>query len=124
MIASLIIYWTGWDTLLRLGEAILAGYVLLGSYAAYAIRKGLPNAPRLQWKAAQWLPVYLVGLGLISWQGQFGDSATKAIPMWADMALVAVFALAVYYWAIKVALSAEEIEHNIEDVEVVDAGGH
>lgn len=123
VVASLIIYWAGWHTLSRLGIAIVLGYVLLGSYAAYAIRKGLPNAPRLDWRAAQWLPVYLIGLGLISWQGGFGEGRGN-IPMWWDMGVVAVFALAVYFWAIRVALPAEEIEQNIEDIEVVDAGGH
>ncbi|KJS62642.1 APC family permease [Streptomyces rubellomurinus] len=122
-VASLIIYWAGWDTLLRLGIAIALGYGLLGSYAAYAIIKRLPNAPRLNWKAAQWLPVYLLGLGLISWQGGFGNGAGR-IPLWADMGIVVVFSLAIYYWAIQVALPAEEIEREIADVEVVDAGGH
>ncbi|MFF2147358.1 APC family permease [Kitasatospora sp. NPDC058190] len=123
VVSSLIIYWAGWQTLSRLGIAIVLGYLLLGSYAAYAIKKGLPNAPRLNWKAAQWLPVYLLGLGLISWQGGFGDG-TGRIPMWYDMALVSVFSLVIYFWAIRVALPAEEIEREVADVEVVDAGGH
>ncbi|MEV7596921.1 APC family permease [Kitasatospora sp. NPDC089797] len=123
VVASLIIYWAGWQTLSRLGIAIVLGYLLLGGYAAYAIRKRLPNAPRLNWKAAQWLPVYLLGLGLVSWQGGFGDG-TGRIPMWYDMAIVSVFSLAVYFWAIRVALPAEEIEREVADVEVVDAGGH
>ncbi|MCU7825604.1 APC family permease [Kitasatospora sp. DSM 101779] len=123
IVASLIIYWTGWHTLARLGIAILIGYLLLGSYAAYAVRKGLPNAPRLDWRPAQWLPAYLVGLGLISWQGGFGDG-TGTIPMWWDMLLVAAFALGIYHWAIRVALPADAIDQNIEDVEVVDEGGH
>ena len=123
VVSSLIIYWAGWQTLSRLGIAIVLGYALLGSYAVYAIKKRLPNAPRLNWKSAQWLPVYLVGLGLISWQGGFGDG-TGRIPMWYDMALVAVFSLVIYYWAIRVALPAEEIEREVADVEVVDAGGH
>ncbi|PBC71626.1 amino acid/polyamine/organocation transporter (APC superfamily) [Streptomyces sp. TLI_235] len=123
VVATLIIYWTGWHTLARLGIAILIGYLLLGGYAAYAVRKGLPNAPRLDWRPAQWLPVYLVGLGLISWQGGFGDGA-GTIPMWWDMLLVAVFALGIYHWAIRVALPSDAIDQNIEDVEVVDEGGH
>ncbi|MDH6576132.1 APC family permease [Kitasatospora sp. MAP5-34] len=123
VVASLIIYWSGWETLSKLGYAIVLGYVLLGGYAAYAIKKGLPNAPRLDWKAAQWLPVYLIGMGLISWQGGFGGG-TGALPLWWDMALIAAFSLGIYYWAIKVALPAEEIERNVEDIEVVDGGGH
>ncbi|WP_441246849.1 APC family permease [Kitasatospora sp. McL0602] len=121
-VASLIMYWSGWHTLSRLGFAILLGYLLLGGYAAYAIRKGLPNAPRLDWKAAQWLPVYLIGMGLISWQGGFGG--TGNLPLWWDMALIAAFSVGIYYWAIKVALPAEEIERNVAGIEVVDAGGH
>lgn len=123
VVASLIIYWTGWHTLARLGIAIVLGYVLLGSYAAYATKKGLPNAPKLDWRAAQWLPAYLLGLGVISWQGSFGDGQGH-LPMWWDMGVVAVFAMAIYSWATRVALPAHLIEQMIEDVEVVDEGGH
>ncbi|MER8184832.1 APC family permease [Kitasatospora sp. NPDC094015] len=123
VVASLIIYWTGWHTLARLGIAIVLGYVLLGSYAAYATRKGLPNAPKLDWRAAQWLPAYLIGLGVISWQGSFGDGQGH-LPMWWDMAVVAIFATGIYAWATRVALPADLIEQMIEDVEVVDEGGH
>ncbi|MDH6142702.1 MULTISPECIES: APC family permease [Kitasatospora] len=124
VVASLIIYWSGWDTLWRLGLAIVFGYLLLGGYAWYATTKQLPNAPRLAFKAAQWLPAYLIGLGVISYLGGFGPSAKNIIPLWVDMAIVTVFSLAIYYWARAVALPAEEIDRNISDVEVVDEGGH
>ena len=124
VVASLIIYWAGWATLWRLGLAIILGYLLLGSYAAYATRKRLPNAPQLDWKAAQWLPVYLIGMGVISWQGGFGVGSEGNIPLWWDMLIIAGFSLAVYYWALAVGLRTEVIEQNIEEVEVVDAGGH
>ena len=128
VVASLIIYWAGWDTLWRLGVAIVIGYVLLGSYAWYARSKGQPNAPELNWRSAQWLPVYLVGMGIISWQGSFcataGCGATGKLPLWWDIGVIAVFSLVVYYWALAVGLRPEEIERNIADVEVVDEGGH
>ncbi|MFF2143304.1 APC family permease [Kitasatospora sp. NPDC058190] len=124
VVASLIIYWSGWDTLWRLGLAIIIGYVLLGGYSAYAASKGAPNAPRMDFKAGQWLPVYLVGMGIISWQGTFGVGARGNLPLWWDIAVVALFSLLVYYWALSVSLPAEDIERNIRGVEVVDAGGH
>ncbi|GAA1933488.1 APC family permease [Kitasatospora viridis] len=124
VIAGLVIYWSGWDTLWRLGASILLGYLLLGGYAFRARAKGLPQAPRMDFRAGQWLPVYLVGMGLLSWQGQFGAGATGRLPLWWDLLAVAGFSLAVYYWALAVALPAEEIERNIADVEVLDAGGH
>jgi amino acid transporter len=122
VIASFIIYWSGWDTLWRLGIAIVLGYVLLGSYAAYAVKKGLPNAPKLDWKAAQWLPAYLIGMGIISWQGGFGGKGN--IGLWWDLLVVGVFSLVIYYWARATAAPAAEIERNIEVVAVVDEGGH
>lgn len=124
VVAGLVIYWAGWDTLWRLGASILIGYLLLGSYAAYARVKRLPRAPRMDFRAGQWLPVYLVGLGVASWQGQFGVGAQKNLPLWWDIAVIAAFSLVIYYWAMAVALPAEEIERNIADVEVLDAGGH
>ena len=122
VVASLIIYWAGWDTLLRLGAAVLIGYLLLGSYAAYATRKNLPNAPTLDWKAAQWLPVYLIGMGVISWQGGFGGQGH--LGLWWDILVIAVFSLGIYYWARATALPTEKIQQNIDHVTVVDEGGH
>ncbi|MFF9642360.1 APC family permease [Kitasatospora aureofaciens] len=124
VVASLVIYWAGWDTLWRLGLAIVIGYLLLGGYSAYASAKGVPNAPRMDFKAGQWLPVYLIGMGIISWQGSFGVGAKGNLPLWWDIGVVVAFSLVVYYWALSVALSAEDIERNVRGVEVVDAGGH
>ncbi len=122
VVASFIVYWSGWEILQKLAVAIIIGYVLLGSYAWYANAKNLPNAPKMDWRAAQWLPVYLIGMGVISWQGGFGGEGN--LPLWWDLAVIAVFSLGVYFWAGAVAVKAEEIEQNIERVEVVDAGGH
>lgn len=122
VVANLIIYWAGWDTLWRLGVAIVIGYVLLGVYAWYAVTAGLPDAPRLDWKAARWLPVYLLGLGLISWQGGFGGQGH--LGLWWDMLVVTAFSLAIYFWAKASASRAEDIERSIEEVMVVDVPAH
>ncbi|MEU0408535.1 APC family permease [Streptomyces griseorubiginosus] len=123
VVANLIIYWAGWHTLWRLGIAIVLGYLLLGGYALYALAKELPGAPRMNWKAAQWLPVYLVGMGLISWQGGFGGGSGR-IALWWDILLIAVFSLVIYYWARATASPAAEIERSIEEVVVTDAPAH
>ncbi|MEU4038246.1 APC family permease [Streptomyces collinus] len=122
VVANLIIFWSGWDTLWRLGFAIMIGYVLLGSYAWYAIRKNLPDAPRLDFKAAQWLPPYLVGLGVISYLSTFGGDGT--IPLWWDILVVAAFSLGIYYWAKATASKPEAIERSIDEVVVTDAPAH
>jgi amino acid transporter len=122
VVANLIIYWAGWDTLWRLGAAILLGYLLLGVYAWYAVANELPDAPRLDWKAAQWLPVYLLGLGLISWQGGFGGQGH--LGLWWDMLVVTVFSLVIYYWAKATASRPEDIERSIDEVVVTEAPAH
>jgi amino acid transporter len=115
VIATLIIYWSGWGTLWRLGFAVLVGYALMGGYAAYASAMRLPHAPRMRWRPAQWLPVYLLGIGAISWQGGFGGTG-RLLLGW-DIALITVFALVVYYWAVAVALRTSDIEDAIRDAE-------
>ncbi|GHE09268.1 APC family permease [Streptomyces alanosinicus] len=122
VVANLIIFWSGWDTLWRLGCAILIGYVLLGSYAAYAISKGLPDAPRLDFKAAQWLVPYLAGIGIVSYLSTFGG--TGDLPLWWDMLVVTVFSLGIYFWAKATASRPEAIERSIEEVVVTDAPAH
>lgn len=122
VVANLVIYWSTWDTLWRLGVAIVLGYLLLGGYAWYASRKGLPDAPRPDWKAAQWLPVYLVGMGLISWQGSFGGQGR--IALWWDILVVTAFSLVIYYWARACASPPEEIERSIDEVAVTEAPAH
>ena len=74
---------------LGLERAVLAG-ASMGAHTAlrFALRNptrvaalGLitpsfdPERPPLDWKSAQWLPVYLIGMGIISWQGQYGSGA-------------------------------------------------
>ncbi|MEV6167213.1 APC family permease [Streptomyces sp. NPDC051954] len=122
VVANLIIYWAGWDTLWRLGVAIVIGYLLLGGYAWYAVAAGRPDAPRLDWKAAQWLLVYLLGLGLISWQGGFGGEGH--LGLWWDMLVVAAFSLLIYYWARATASRPEDIERSIDEIVVTEAPAH
>ena len=71
--------------------------------------------PPLDWKSALWLPVWLIGLGIISWQGQYDGGAklapvnTNNIPFWWDIVVVAAFSLAIYYWAMYSKLPREKM---------------
>ncbi|MFI6661014.1 APC family permease [Streptomyces sp. NPDC050523] len=122
VVANLIIYWSGWDTLWRLGIAVVLGYLLLGGYAWWANATHQPDAPRMDFKAAQWLPVYLLGMGVISAQGQFGGAGH--IALWWDILVVAAFSLGIYYWARETASRPEEIERSIDEVVVTDTPAH
>ena len=109
-LANILIYWSGFETIWKLGLCIVIGYVLIGIGMALD-----PQRPPIDFKSAQWLPVYLIGMGIISWQGQFSGGAVAApvntghIPFWWDMAVVAGFSLVIYYWAMWTKLPREEM---------------
>jgi amino acid transporter len=113
IVANLLILWSGWDTVWRLGVAILIGYVIL---AATRIFNWNSQSPQLDLRAASWLPFYLVGMGVLVYLSDFGPMSNPVIPLWWDMAAVAVFSAIVYYWALAVALPTERIEEMIGDV--------
>jgi amino acid transporter len=113
IVAGLIILWSGWDTDWKLGLAILLGYVILGLTRVFNLNT---HNPVMQWRAAVWLPVYLVGLGLITYLSPYGPLKSPVIPLWWDIAAVAVFSLIIYYWALAVALPTAEIEYMVNEV--------
>jgi len=118
VIANLIIYWSGFETLWKLGVAVILGYLLILMHFS-----DNPHAPKINWKNSTWIAVYLIGMGVISWYGEFGLPGSAVlkpngnyrghIPFWWDMGLVAVFSLVIYYWAMYSCLSRPEMEEAI-----------
>jgi amino acid transporter len=109
VICSFLIYWSGFETVWKLGVCLVIGYILIGVSMAFD-----PQRPPLDWKSAQWLPAYLIGMGIISWQGQYGPDNTFRIPFGLDMVIVLIFTLVIYYWAVAVALPREEVLRLVE----------
>jgi amino acid transporter len=102
--ANYIIYWSGFETIWKLGIALVLGYVLIGIWMAFDKQR----AP-LEWKSAIWLPVWLAGVGVLSWQGQFGPDNTFRIKAGYDLLIIAAFSLAIYYWAFISRLPRDEM---------------
>jgi amino acid transporter len=120
--ANLIILWSGYDIVYKLGIAVLIGYVILGLNRVLKLN-GIQ--PVLDFKAAQWLPVYLIGMGVITWLSSFdtggaGAMAKPPLHFGYDMGVVAVFSIAIYYWAQAVALPTERIQAMIDEVVVIE----
>ena len=110
LIANMLIYWSGFEVVWKLGICLVIGYVLIGIWMAFDKQR-----PPLDWKSAQWLPVYLIGMGIISWQGQYSGGAVKApvntghIPFGIDMLVILAWTLIIFYWALAVSLPREEV---------------
>jgi amino acid transporter len=113
IIANLIIYWSGFEVIWKLGIVMVIGYVIIAICMAFDSQR--PKLDAKAWKAASWLPVYLIGMGIISWQGQFSGGAVAApintghIHLWYDILIVAVFSLVIYYWSQAVKLPRAEM---------------
>ena len=75
------------------------------------------------WRSAQWLPVYLVGMGLIVFVSDFGPLDDPWLPLWWDMVVVAAFGLLIYYWALAVSLTTQQIEQLIGEVVIPEEEG-
>jgi amino acid transporter len=120
IVASLIIYWSGFETLWKLGVAIILGYIAIGMYNSD--REGLP---KINWRKSTWLGAYLLGMGIISWQGAYGPENTGRLAYPWDILVVALFSLAVYFWAVLYgSQTTEEMEQRIEEQRVVLEGEH
>jgi amino acid transporter len=116
VVADLLIYWSGFEVVWKLGIVLVLGYVIMGLFMAFD-----PKRPPLDWKSAQWLPVWLIGMGIISWLGQYSGAAsvdkhpqaptnTSTIGFWYDILTVAAFSVAIYYWAMRTKLPKEEMQ--------------
>ncbi|MBO0691396.1 MAG: APC family permease [Acidimicrobiaceae bacterium] len=118
VLANYIIMWSGWSTDWRLGVAILIGGALI---AANAIFRANPIRPTWNFRAASWVPVYLLGMGVITFGSAWGALSHPwfgASDVWWDLAIVAAFSFLIYFWAQAVALSPEEIQTTIDKVVV------
>jgi amino acid transporter len=117
IVSSWIIMWTGWETDLKLGALIVIGCLLIFNREM--------SADHMKWRAAAWLPVYLIGMGAITFFSTFSGRTDQGttISLWPSMGLCAVFALGIYYWAINVALPSEVIQRMVDEVVIPEEEG-
>jgi Amino acid transporters len=101
--ANLIIYWGGFDTTWKLVTAIAVGLALF-TVGAWRGRTGAQRTIR----NALWIGPWLGGQVLIGMLGRYGNGAKGLLPDWVDIAVVIIFALGIFYWAVSLALTEEE----------------
>ena len=133
--STLIVYWAGWETYSTLMAAVIIGYVLM---AASRVLKTNPKAPRIDWGAARWLFPYLIGLGVISYFGGFGEGGIIGgvgifkhalvggnghLPLYWDVLTVTLFSLAIYYLAIANRLPDERVDEYVRGLDEPELAG-
>ena len=101
--ANLVIYWGGFDTTWKLVSAIAFGLCL---FAVGAWRKKTGAQRTL--RNALWIIPWLGGHVLIGKLGRYGNGANGVLPNWIDIAVVIIFALVIFYWAVSLSLSEED----------------
>lgn len=92
---NLFSYWTGWDTMSKLGIALFLGFALF----SIAYVRGRVQLKKNELKSASWILPYLVGLIVISYLGAFGG--LNIIPFGADFVVIGVFSIGILYLAVK-----------------------
>ncbi|WP_022728815.1 APC family permease [Fodinicurvata sediminis] len=97
IVATLVIYWSGWDNTWRLVLALALGGVL---FTIVQTRSGQWNVDA---RSALWLVPYLVGLTLLSWLGGFGGGL-DVIPFGWDILLGSLLAMGTILWAVRLRL--------------------
>ena len=127
--AGWIILFSGWQTYSTLVVALLLGYALI--WLSYALKLN-PRAPAMDWQAAPWILGWIVGMGIISYLGDFGaggiiggigffkhwlaQGGTDDIGLAGCIIASGVFNLLVYYWAVATRLPSHKVDEYVADV--------
>jgi amino acid transporter len=107
--ANYVVYFAGWVTNQKVFMAIIAGFVVLLITQVFS---GREDRPSLDWQASVWMWPFFIGLALLSYLGSFEGENIIKFPL--DLVVVAVFALAIYFLAMRFALPADRVEEYLE----------
>jgi amino acid transporter len=99
--ANLIIYWGGFATTWKLVVAMVVGLVL---FVIGAMRAGTMASAKV--RNAAWMAPWLVGHVVLGYIGRYGGGHNYLEPWW-DLAAVVAFSLAIFYFALRITLTAE-----------------
>jgi amino acid transporter len=114
IMATWIIYWSGWST-----DELLIGLTLgsLVLYFAFMDRDATWHAKlRQEWKSGVWLIVYYIFILVMTRIGSFGPANSKPlIPSPWDTVIVAVGAIILYYWGVASAMAKPVFDTDDEE---------
>jgi len=120
IVVGLIIYWTGWDTMIKLTIPIAVGALVLG----YRVIRDRGLVADLDLRSLAWLGPYYVGLLVLCFAGRYGGGQDW-LPNGVDIVVVAAFSLAFFEWGLRSALpsaAAAAAVAEVPEVRVADPG--
>ncbi len=136
ILANFIVFWAGWQTYSTLMVVMVIGAVLIAVSIVFKLN---PNTPEMDWSAAVWVVPYLVGMGIISYFGGYGQGGIIGgvgpfANFWVggngglgfgwDMLVLAIFSLVIYYAAMRYRIAPAKVDQYVRDVYPPPAEGH
>jgi amino acid transporter len=113
--ANLVIYWGGFNTTWKIEAGIGVGFVIFALTQLFS-RNRLPLT-RSDWSGVAWVPVWLAMNVILGYLGNYdsdgfrsGGGELAVLPNLWDLLVVAVVNLAIYYWAVSLAVTSEEVD--------------
>ncbi|MGJ3500574.1 L-aspartate transporter [Piscirickettsia salmonis] len=108
-IATLMSYWSGWETISKISIALIAGLILFFGYRLFSPRG---RSCKIDWKESTWLWPYLLGLTLISYLGNFGHSK-HILPLDIDFIVIGIFCALIMMLALRFRLPNANTQHYV-----------
>lgn len=118
-VCTLIVYWTGWAVVSKLGLCLFMSFILFIIYRVFSDR---PRGVIMNWRSATWMWPYLVGLNLVSYFGSYGGGTGK-IPFGWDFAFIASLCLLSLYLAVHFRANDHHVKDTLARLEEEAATG-
>jgi amino acid transporter len=122
--ANFIVYFSGFSTIFWLYMLVAIGAI---GFIAYQVALPAERRTIIDWRAAQWILPWLLGLIFFAWAGRYDGSpptvfgltltATMKVANWWDLLILGGFSLVIYYWAVYSTMSQAKVHQAVEEVE-------
>lgn len=116
VVATLVVYWSGWDTIWRLGLALVAGFIWF-AVGRWGVSR--ENKMDLDLREAIWLVPYLAGIAVVSLLGHFGNGL-GIIPFGWDQLLIVILAIGSFRYALVCKLSQQKFDRYMEEERIFE----
>ncbi|MCB1827379.1 MAG: APC family permease, partial [Coxiellaceae bacterium] len=105
-ICTLLMYWSGWDIISKLGISLLIGLAILFTYH-FGTKRG--RELKFDWKPSIWMWPYFIGISIISYLGNFGHGR-NILPFGWDFIVIAAFCVFILWLSQKYKLPAQKTQ--------------